>query len=216
MHPESDTLVIRAGWLEGYLTEDFVSKFLADFESNALENQGPLLPAAEPVRPEPEVQVPVVVETTINVVDEGVAETLRKITKDFLRVNGAGILGNTSFISLGLDSIKAVGFAKRITKAGYKVTSTEVLKAGNIEKLAQVLIAKSSSASAVSQARADVQTKNDFDATVKDIRSKVNIETLKLSANDQPAVYPATSLQAGMLSQVCSAEVFVIETTCLL
>jgi aryl carrier-like protein len=130
--------------------------------------------------------------------DTTIITDIRRTASEFLGVSGDVLTDSTSFVSLGLDSIKAVGLAKRINKLGYNVNSVEVLKASTIQKLAEVISAKSSRDEEKSQA----QVESMFEATLASLRKKIDINSLKLSPGDNPGVYPATALQAGMLSQV--------------
>ncbi|KAF6765263.1 hypothetical protein DFP72DRAFT_840165 [Ephemerocybe angulata] len=119
LHPEDDTLTIRAGSCKTSKPALLISTDFRTCSPN-LQAWTSRLGVTRISQPIPSV-------------DDAIPHGLRVTVSEFLGVDSKVLHDSTSFISLGLDSIKAVGLAKRITKLGYKVTSTEVLKGATIE-----------------------------------------------------------------------------------
>ncbi|KAJ3550989.1 hypothetical protein NMY22_g88 [Coprinellus aureogranulatus] len=201
LRPDEDTLVVRAGWLEGYLTEDFVKQFLNDFEATAMDAEGLAnVPIPSTSFDRSTISSPAPSTTPSN---SALATELRKATSEFLRVSIDMVTDTTSFITLGLDSIKAVGLAKRFTKLGHKVTSVEILRVPTIQALTELISSRTSSPAA--QVSPQSRQNDVYGAALEKIRSEVDVARLKLSHDDEVAIFPATALQAGMLSQTIAS-----------
>jgi len=189
--------------MNDYISTDLVSEIMDSFEALALNPADLNSVAIDAV--EASVDSSHVSHSSVGVpfarsqggVSDNVTREILRVAVDFLGVNPSIMAPSTPLISLGLDSIKAVGLAKRINKLGYKVTSTDVLRAASIDRLAQVIGAKPSQADQNSGAGDGA-----YDAMKRKILDKVDINSLKLCPDDEPAVHPATALQSGMLSQV--------------
>ncbi|KAJ3563111.1 hypothetical protein NP233_g9148 [Leucocoprinus birnbaumii] len=132
--------------------------------------------------------------------DLRLVEKLRSIIAEFLGVDKI-ILGNsTSFISLGLDSIKSVGLARALQRQGFKASPNHILRFSTLELLA----------TALTSANASLTQDDQIDPLYHDflqrLQGSVNAQALALGTGDKIAIYPTTALQAGMLSRTIGSE----------
>jgi aryl carrier-like protein len=203
MDPKHDTLLLQAAWCEEALGEDIMEEFLSRFEQTAVlfANGAPHSWSRE----RPDVSLPVMngrpetaasSDVEFEALDLTVLSTLRTIVSDFLRVGVALISDNTSFLSLGLDSIASVGLSKRLREAGFHVPAADIIRNATLGKLARHILVKA-----------------DFiprDAEYDKLLLKLRSETASLISPGIETAFPVTVLQSGMLSQV---RVFLVVST---
>lgn len=134
----------------------------------------------------------------LETVDSAILDGLQSIISDFLQVNPIILTPSTSFVSLGLDSIKSVGLAKLLSRNGFSVTSTELLQHSSLVSLTGCLALKPRTKEDKTKG-GDDPTHRLNDDVVAEIRSQQRVE---LTDDDIVSFYPTTALQTGMLSQV--------------
>ncbi|KJA27343.1 hypothetical protein HYPSUDRAFT_63026 [Hypholoma sublateritium FD-334 SS-4] len=129
-------------------------------------------------------------------------DKLRYIIADFLQVQPTILAPSTSFISMGLDSIKSVGLSKVITMCGHPVSSTNVLRNASLQQLVSYILSQSCNSDA----------EKDFDAARKSvvivdksITAEIFSHNIKFEDDDVVVLFPTTALQSGMLSQTVSS-----------
>lgn len=131
------------------------------------------------------------------VVDTVLLDVLRTAIASFMGFKPEILTPAISFISLGLDSIKSVGLSKAISKAGYHVTSTDILRNATLNELAVLIQTKKSVAGDPIAHRS--QSTLDINPA---ILSEITPESVRLSVDEEVQFFPTTALQTGMLSQV--------------
>ncbi|TDL27310.1 hypothetical protein BD410DRAFT_714619 [Rickenella mellea] len=131
-----------------------------------------------------------------NEVDKAQEKAIRVLTAQFLDLPLNQVQPLSSLISLGLDSIKAMGLSSKLRTAGVAVSAIDLMKHSNIRLLVahygksvqKMLGTVSAEEHVLSQSR-------------KEIMRSFNSDSVKLSSSDNVELYPVTTLQAGMLSQ---------------
>lgn len=127
--------------------------------------------------------------------DPVLISSLRTIISDFMGFNPVILTPLMSLISMGLDSIKSVGLAKSMTKQGFPVTSTDILRHATLNELASCIKSK--------QSRKDDLPVTTMPVVSQLVLSEFNVDDMKLG-KEQVDFFPTTALQTGMLSQVSS------------
>lgn len=116
------------------------------------------------------------------------SETLmRKSIADLCKVDEKTITKDSTFISLGIDSISSVRFAQALRKQGVDVPTSAIMRAGCIGALSAF----------VGGDQSDVS--GEFDRVASDLFKKYGRE-------DVQVVLPATALQSGMLTQTIASQ----------
>lgn len=112
----------------------------------------------------------------------------------FLGIPAENIREESSFISLGLDSLKAVTLSHRLRERGISIPPMDIIRAGSIR----------GAASASTRETEQVASSEEGSALEVDrlLRQDLPVESLRLGGDDQIEITAATALQAGMLSQV--------------
>ncbi|KAL8688142.1 MAG: hypothetical protein Q9218_005870 [Villophora microphyllina] len=113
---------------------------------------------------------------------------LKDIVTNIGEVASGTITSDTSFFALGIDSITAIQFVRRIRKAGYQCTSAEVMRYSCISKLAEH-ITMPENVNASAEDGCDLHTAKQ-DLNMKDVEN----------------VYPCTPLQSSMLTQTLGSD----------
>lgn len=117
---------------------------------------------------------------------------IREAAATFCKISSTGISKSTSFIHMGIDSVTAIPFSRKLREKGIKTTASQIIRARCIGTLAQQVEVK--------KATGDVKS----DATIKAAGSPAT--DLKVDAklwaqvDEIEAIYPCTPLQTGMLS----------------
>ncbi|KAI0780914.1 hypothetical protein BD413DRAFT_608137 [Trametes elegans] len=133
-------------------------------------------------------------------VDEHAVAKIRDVASRFLRIDAAFVAPETSLLSLGLDSIKSVGLSRKLSAEGFPLTSADIMRLSTPRRLAaHIQRAQGSPKKDTDQVRSS------FNEERGKILQDMDLESIKLSADDRVDVYPTTTLQAGMLSQTVSS-----------
>ncbi|KAI6036271.1 hypothetical protein BKA83DRAFT_4160555 [Pisolithus microcarpus] len=201
---KKDTLVIRAAYYECDNIPSAVDCILANFEAillNILEHEfgtpllvaihGDLKRGAKPVQG---VAKDSVEEDDVNGTLD--LQPLNMAVSEFLGVSPDYLLPTTSLISVGLDSIRAVGLSRFLRQRGYTVTAADILRHATLRQL--TVFARPSG---LVREEADDASKDFFQRQLEELRGYVDPLTYKLCAEDEVSLFPTTELQAGMLSQ---------------
>ncbi|EAU88504.2 peptide synthetase [Coprinopsis cinerea okayama7 len=194
-----DTLIVRAAWLDGLITQDHVADLLHGFEKVTLTlDKGEELPLPSRRSPEPVRKVNDDEDPSAQVLlDPVVVADLQQTICDFLEIPTAILTNRVSFISLGLDSIKAVGLAKRIRALGYDVSSTEILRASTLKRLARVVS---------NNKQKKEEPYEHYAQLVRQVEGYISKSEVQLSPEDEVKIIPSTALQSGMLSQTVGSD----------
>ncbi|KAJ4397461.1 Non-ribosomal peptide synthetase [Gnomoniopsis smithogilvyi] len=115
---------------------------------------------------------------------------IKEAAADFCKISSAGISKSTSFIHMGIDSVTAIRFSRKLREKGIKATASQVIRARCIGALAQQIEAKRASGNV----DAAPQTKH-FQAAQLTVDAR-----LWEDGDEIESVYPCTPLQTGMLS----------------
>ncbi|KAL9032018.1 MAG: hypothetical protein Q9196_000031, partial [Gyalolechia fulgens] len=119
-------------------------------------------------------------------------ETVMKdIVTNMVAIDSDRLTRDTTFFSLGLDSITAIELAKQLRQHGFRCSSAEVMRFPSIAKLAQHIVSTQTASDA-----GDGSTENL-------LAPAVSREDL---ANDILRTYPCTPLQSSMLTQTLGSD----------
>ncbi|RDB21442.1 Nonribosomal peptide synthetase 2 [Hypsizygus marmoreus] len=204
---EHDKASIQAAWKAGDLDEVLVHEVLDEFEGVVLDLGSGVTNSfiIHSGSPSPELYSSTTEEYADEAEDEpeGLVDPelliqLRHILSDFLGINEKLITETTSFISLGLDSIKSVGLARALKKLGHIVPAIDLMKYSTLRRLANRITSP------------DLVAKGptshiEYSQVVDKLRKSFILDSAKLFPEDVVTVFPTTSLQAGMLSQTVSS-----------
>ena len=124
---------------------------------------------------------------------------LREIVPTFFGFPSEGIHPNTSFISLGLDSIRSVGLSKILRQHGYSTNAVDIMENPTLRKLG--VSCTRSLGHSVQQAESD-QGVLSLRKQRERIKASLDPSAYRLSIDDEIEIFPTTALQAGMISQV--------------
>lgn len=123
---------------------------------------------------------------------------IREAVAGFCNIASSGIRKATSFIHMGIDSVTAIPFSRKLREKGIKVTASQVIRARCISTLAEQVAAKSGSKTADNEHRVN------FDAS-QDLKLTVDVKPWA-DGDEVEVVYPCTPLQTGMLSLTLAAD----------
>lgn len=124
--------------------------------------------------------------------------SVRKIIAEFLGVDPQRLWSRTSFIALGLDSIRSVGLSRALREEGYHVTAAELMKSACLAELESLPMLLQDA----SRAQLELEAQNLFQEQCRILESHFDVATCRFSDRDEARILPTTALQAGMLSQV--------------
>ncbi|KAH9484356.1 NRPS [Psilocybe cubensis] len=203
IEPSTDSVTLKARWMDEGLP-DSPNTWLCDFENvvkSLADNPSPYLfhslqhlpRSSQNPRNEQENECPTIDHSCL---DAALIRGLRTIISDFMGFNPLILTPTISLISMGLDSIKSVGLAKFLTKHGFPMTSTDILRNATLNELASCIENKR-----VLKDDLPAITMPDISQTVL---SEANFNDIKLSKEDVE-FFPTTALQAGMLSQTVNS-----------
>lgn len=201
---KEDTLVIRAAYYECDNIPSAVDCILANFEAillNILGHefgtplpvaiQGDLKRDAEPVQG---VAKDTAEEDDVNGTLD--LQPLNMAVSEFFGVSPDYLLPTASLISVGLDSIRAVGLSRLLRQRGYTVTAADILRHPTLRQLS--VFARPSG---LVREGADDSSNDFFQRQLEELRGYVDPLAYKLCTEDEVSLFPTTELQAGMLSQ---------------
>lgn len=201
-----DQLVIRAAFYDDGSQVANIESMLLQFESEArgvvtsgvphvVVPQKPLVNRVESTPP---------VDTADGIHDSngerGISVALhsvRKIIAQFLGVDPQRLWSRTSFIALGLDSIRSVGLSRALREEGYHVTAAELMKSACLAELESLPTLLQDAG----RAQLESEAQDLFQEECRILESHFDVATCRFSDRDETRILPTTALQAGMLSQ---------------
>lgn len=116
---------------------------------------------------------------------------IKEAAADFCKISSTGISKSTSFIHMGIDSVTAIRFSRKLREKGIKATASQVIRARCVGTLAQQVEANRAPNNTVDVA----QQTNETQLAHLTVDAKAWID-----GDEIEAVYPCTPLQTGMLS----------------
>lgn len=123
--------------------------------------------------------------------------TVRKIIAQFLGVDSHRLWSRTSFIALGLDSIRSVGLSRALKEEGFHVTAAELMKSACLAELESLPTLFQDAG----RAQLELEAHDLFQEECRILESHFDVTTCRFSDSDEARILPTTALQAGMLSQ---------------
>lgn len=197
---EHDSLSVQGAWTEGDLDTGVVAQLMEEFEDITLKiGAGSYRMIGEDITLSHQV---VDVREAIDESDETInvnphiIRDLRRILSEFLGVDERIITEATSFISLGLDSIKSVGLSRTLRKQGYHIAAIDLMKFSTLKKLGNYV------ENQLPGVLAEGAEDQNFPQILATLRASTPLDQFRLTVDDQISIFPTTTLQAGMLSQV--------------
>ena len=127
-------------------------------------------------------------------VDPHIVEIVISELSTFLRVSAESVREESSLLSLGLDSLKAVTLSNRLRERGIAVPPVDIIRASSVREVA--------SASAREREQ-EISSQEESGLELDQLLwQDLPVESVRLDRDDQIEITAATALQAGMLSQV--------------
>lgn len=123
-------------------------------------------------------------------------KTVRQLVSDFTQVPLDNITKNTSFLHIGIDSITAIRFARKLREHSYRVSSADVMRNSCIGALCYHF--KPETAQPATEAR-DGRQDSVFEARQPEIEAPSSFKLTE--GHSIEAMYRCTPLQVGMLTQ---------------
>lgn len=120
----------------------------------------------------------------------------------FLRMSTENVREESSLLSLGLDSLKAVSLSHRLTERGVSISPMDIIRAGSVRGIAL--------ASVMEIQQEGVRQDQSVSELDQLLRQDLSLESVRLGRGDQVEITAATALQAGMLSQVILTQIRVV------
>ncbi|GFN18422.1 nonribosomal siderophore peptide synthase SidC [Aspergillus tubingensis] len=126
--------------------------------------------------------------------------TIREYTMSFCGLTSAEVTKGASFLSLGVDSVTAIQFARQLREAGLQVSSADVMRFSCVGALAQHV-------EQTSRSRTPVNGVNGHGKTSTGIPVDTYGEQVRLLAEDDSisTMFETTPLQSGMITQTISS-----------
>ena len=210
LDPAQDRAVVNAAYTSADISPEVVKGILRDLEETAMrlaEGKSTVTPAngagaSYVASPETASTFERLHDHDVGLpedadVDEKIVSAIIHIASKFLRVDAGLITSGTSLLSLGLDSIKSVGLSRKLSAEGLRLSSADIMGLSTPRRLA-ARVQKTREP----QKQGDDYALAAFKAEREQLAAAVDLGALKLSADDVVQVFPTTTLQAGMLSQV--------------
>lgn len=123
--------------------------------------------------------------------------SVRRIIAQFLGVDPQRLWSRTSFIALGLDSIRSVGLSRALKEEGYHVTAAGLMKSACLAELESLPTLFQDAGGA----HLELEARDLFQKECRILESHFDVATCRFSDRDEARILPTTALQAGMLSQ---------------
>ena len=117
----------------------------------------------------------------------------------FLRIPVDNVREESSPISLGLDSLKAITLSHRLRERGVFVSPMDIIRAGSVRAIA--------SASMAERQQENFNQEGSISELDRLLQKDIPMEAVMLGEEDMVEITAATALQSGMLSQVTSAQI---------
>ena len=125
--------------------------------------------------------------------------TIREYTMTFCELTSAEVTKGASFLSLGVDSVTAIQFARQLREAGLQVSSADVMRFSCVGALAQHVEYISAQALVNGNDEGD---KFDIGISIDIYKEHVRL----LAENDSiSAMFETTPLQSGMITQTLAS-----------
>lgn len=129
-----------------------------------------------------------------------IEETIARVLANITHVQPADIQWNTSFFSLGLNSISAITFARRLRREGLdQVDISSIMRHSSVSRLSNLISRTSAKHASTSESNIELETV--FDNNFVEQRK----QKAKEGGNTIQRVMPCTPLQEAMLSQKSSS-----------
>ncbi|CUA72232.1 hypothetical protein RSOLAG22IIIB_00897 [Rhizoctonia solani] len=128
-------------------------------------------------------------------------KTLTLVVASLLNTGLASVTPDTSLVSLGLTSLKAVALSRKLKDVGIYVSPIDIIQTDTVNQLAL----KCEESESRAQPGISSEHTEWLDALYQELVDELDTTSLKLSEDDKIQVIGATALQAGMLSQTVSS-----------
>lgn len=190
---EEGKLVLRAGFTRAFGSSVQAALLLETMELLAeAVLRGEKTPIGEFATPSGKVSAPPIGTATEDKKWSPLEADIRDAAANFCKIPSTGISKSTSFIHMGIDSVTAIPFSRKLREKDIKATASQIIRARCIGTLAQQVEAKKTSRNA----NTDTETK------------AVGLPLPNLAVDAKPwaegdeleVLYPCTPLQTGMLS----------------
>jgi hypothetical protein len=112
----------------------------------------------------------------------------------FLRIPAENLREESSLLSLGLDSLKAVALSHRLRERGISIQPIDIIWAGSVCGVSSASVRESEQESSGQD-----ESSLELDQL---LWQDLPLDSVRLGRDDQIEITAATALQAGMLSQV--------------
>lgn len=112
----------------------------------------------------------------------------------FLRIPVDTVREESSLLSLGLDSLKAIALSQRLRERGVSLSPVDIIRTGSVGRLAL--------APAMENQQGSFSKEGSVTELDQLLQRDIPMEMVRLDKEDQVEITAATALQAGMLSQV--------------
>ncbi|KAH7913722.1 hypothetical protein BJ138DRAFT_561170 [Hygrophoropsis aurantiaca] len=206
----NDSLVLHSAYYDTDLESGDIEGLLSNFEKVALgiaESGKPQIapnivhhPIPRAMIPGESTQLEGLPESSDSDEDDQL-RALKVIVAQFLQVPSELLAAKTSLIALGLDSIKSVGLSRTLRAEGFSIPAMEILRRPSLSELKKFILASSRSGDKRQDDRAQILFREECGR----LASNLDLQDIMLSENDEVRVFPATVLQAGMLSQTVNS-----------
>ncbi|KAG6898366.1 NRPS [Termitomyces sp. T32_za158] len=206
LDPHQDTVLIQAACKDSYLDQAVIRKLIDDFETVTLDAcTGKIMSLLSGTSPSTLEISDSVQSNDIDrlecVTNFELLNELRQILSNFLGIDEALLTESVPFVSLGLDSIKSVGLARTLKRAGHDIRAEEIMKYASL----QLLTNRLTSSHDVPYIPDNLENYRTLSKAVAQVRGSFAEDDLKLSSIDKVTLFPTTTLQAGMLSQTIAS-----------
>ncbi|KAF9649477.1 hypothetical protein BDM02DRAFT_3230298 [Thelephora ganbajun] len=129
--------------------------------------------------------------------DPQIVEIIISEFSTFLRLPAENVREESTLLSLGLDSLKAVTLSHRFRERGILISPMDIIRAGSICGLASA---------SVMERQQEISSQEESVSELDQlIWQDLPAESARLSRDDQVEITAATALQAGMLSQTVAS-----------
>jgi len=131
--------------------------------------------------------------------DPRIVEMIISELSTLLRIPTENLQEESSLLSLGLDSLKAVTLSHRLRERGISVQPIDIIRAGFIRGVASASVGGSEQ-----ETSSEAESGSELDQI---LQQGLPLESVRLERDDQVEITAATALQAGMLSQVITMRI---------
>jgi aryl carrier-like protein len=142
-------------------------------------------------------------EEVVQHFDQLQTETVRTVRQILALVSGTPedeITDDMTIFHIGLDSISAIKVSSLLRRRGVVLSVGEMLKAGNVKKMAQIIDARTTEYAEHTQDNASVITETLLGLDLEVIQHNANLEGMNVRNINEVYMLPATAGQVYMLS----------------